>query len=303
MIKTLSKEQAETASFLCKFADFSYCRLEASEQLDPTFAVERGWIVDNVRSIHDPSSGMDFTFFVRVRVDPQTDKTILDLAVTFRGAQVTWRPQWLDVVSGLSRGLPQWQKSRDLVLRKLHVPMRRALLSGGTIYVTGQSMGHMLVQFAAADIVDDLAHDPTLEKHGKWTMENVSRHVVAYGFGGVGVNNLLTKIALPNGRKLSSDLLRYADVKHFVDDYDPARLLTWVYAGDNNRTWSAPKPYQPFRTAVKKSLIFRLFGIPLPNILLPFSFLWHFFYTAHSVTGYNISVFESSTARAQKSRA
>jgi hypothetical protein len=303
MIKTLSKEQAETASFLCKFADFSYCKLEASEQLDPTFAVERGWIVDNVRSIHDPSSGMDFTFFVRVRVDPETDKTILDLAVTFRGAQVTWRPQWLDVVSGLNRGLPQWRKSRDLVLRKLHVPMRRALLSGGKIYITGQSMGHMLVQFAAADIVDDLAHDPTLEKHGNWTVENVSRHVVAYGFGGVGVDNLLTKIALPNGRKLSSDLLRYADVKHFVDDYDPARLLTWVYAGDSSRTWSAPKPYQPFRTAVKKSLIFRLLGIPVPNILLPVSFLWHFFYTAHSVTGYNISVFERSTARVQKSRA
>jgi hypothetical protein len=300
MTETLTAAQAETASFLCKFADFSYCRLEASEQLDPSFAVERGWIVENVRSIHDPSSGMDFTFFVRVRMDPETDKTILDLAVTFRGAQVTWRPQWLDVVSGLNRGLPQWQKSRDLVLRKLHVPMRRALLSGGKIYITGQSMGHMLVQFAAADIVDDLAHDPALEKQGVWPVEKVARHVIAYGFGGVGVDNMLARIELPNGRTLSSALLKHADIKHFVDDNDPARLLTWVYVGDNNRTWSAPKPYRPLRTAVRKSLVIRLFGIPLPNILFPVSFIWHFFYTAHSVTGYNISDFQQSVARKRR---
>jgi hypothetical protein len=293
----LTEEQAETASFLCKFADFSYCRLEASEQLDPAFAAERGWIVENVRSIHDPSSGMDFTFFVRVRMDPETDQTILDLAVTFRGAQVTWRPQWLDVISGLNRGLPQWQKSRDLVLRKLHVPMRRALLSGGKIYITGQSMGHMLVQFAAADIVDDLAHDPGLAKQGVWPVEKVARHVIAYGFGGVGVDNMLHKITLPNNRKLSSALLAYADIKHFIDDNDPARLLGWVYVGDQNRTWSAPKPYAPFKTALRRSLITHALGFPLPNLFAPFSFLWHFFYTAHSVTGYNISEFRSSTSR------
>lgn len=297
MTDMLTAEQAETANFLCKFADFSYARKEASEQLDATVALERGWITRGVRSIHDPASGMDFTFFVRVRQDITTQKSMLDLAVAFRGAQVTWRPQWLDVVSGLNRGLPQWQKSRDLVLRKLRVPMRRALMSGGKIYITGQSMGHMLVQFAAADLIDDLAHDPNFEAQGVWPVEKVARQVVAYGFGGVGVDDILHKISLPNERKLSSDLLAEADIKHFLDDNDPARLLRWVYAGDRSRTWTAPKPYPPLRTAVRKSLILRLFGLPLPNLLAPLSFLWHFFYTAHSVTGYNLSEFSRSVAR------
>ncbi len=297
MSDRLTASQAEVANFLCKFADFSYARKEASEQLDETIALERGWKTKGVRSLHDPSSGMDFTFFVRVRVDETSQKNSLDLAVAFRGAQVTWRPQWLDVISGINRGLPQWQKSRDLVLRKLLVPMRRVLLSGGRIYITGQSMGHMLVQFAAADIVDALVHDPNLEAQGVWPVEKVARHVVAYGFGGVGVDDILHKILLPNDRILSSDLLAQADIKHFLDDNDPARLLSWVYAGDNNRTWTAPKPYPPFRTAVKKSLIIHLFGVPLPNLLAPLSFLWHFFYTAHSVTGYNLSAFARSVAR------
>jgi hypothetical protein len=296
-METLTPEQAATANFLCKFADFSYSRKEASEQLDETVAVEHGWNTRGVRSIHDPSSGMDFTFFVRVRVCAQTAGNILDLAVAFRGAQVTWRPQGLDVTAGLNRGLPQWQKSRDLVLRKLHVPMRRALATGGKIYITGQSMGHMLVQFAAADIVDDLAHDPNMAAHGTWPVDRVASHVVAYGFGGVGVDNVLDKIVLPNDRKLTSAVLDHADIKHFLDDHDPARLLGWVYAGDSNQTWSAPKPYPPFRTALRKSLWTQMFGITVPNLLAPVSFLWHFFYTAHSVTGYNISVFATSRAR------
>ncbi len=297
MSTQLTTEQAETANFLGKFADFSYSRLEASEQLDDAFAVERGWLVKNVRSIHDPSSGMDFTVFVRVRVDPASARNILDVAIAFRGAQVTWRAQRLDVTAGLKRGLPQWQKSRDLVLRKLHVPMRRALLSGGKIYITGQSMGHMLVQFAVADIIDDLAHDPALEKQGVWPVARVAAHVVAYGFGGVGVDDLLAKINLPNGRRLTSDLVAHADIKHFLDRWDPARLLKWIYVGDNNRIWSAPKPYPPFRTALKKSLITRALGFPLPNLLAPLAFLWHFFYTAHSVTGYNLSDFTRSQAQ------
>ncbi len=297
MSMTLSAAQAETANFLCKFADFSYSRLEASEQLDDMFAVEHGWRVKNVRSIHDPSSGMDFTIFVRVRVDEETAKNILDVAIAFRGAQVTWRAQRLDVTAGLKRGLPQWQKSRDLVLRKLHVPMRRALLTGGKIYITGQSMGHMLVQFAAADIIDDLAHDPALEKQGVWPVARVASHVVAYGFGGVGVEDLLAKISLPNGRKLTCALVADADIKHFLDRWDPARLLSWIYVGDSRRIWSAPKPYPPFRTALKKSLITRALGFPLPNLLAPLAFLWHFFYTAHSVTGYNLSDFTRSQAQ------
>jgi hypothetical protein len=294
---TLTPDQAATANFLCKFADFSYSRKEASEQLDDSIPMEHGWNTKGVRSIHDPSSGMDFTFFVRVRKTPETVAGVLDLAVAFRGAQVTWRPQGMDVTAGLNRGLPQWQKSRDLVLRKLQVPMRRALLTGGKIYITGQSMGHMLVQFAAADIVDDLAHDPNLAANGVWPVERVARHVVAYGFGGVGVDNVLAKIALPNGRKLTSALLDHADVKHFLDDHDPARLLSWAYAGGENCTWTAPKPYPPFRTALKKSLWTKLFGLTVPNLLAPVSFLWHFFYTAHSVTGYNLSEFARSHRR------
>jgi hypothetical protein len=293
----LTPEQAAIASFLCKFADFSYSRKEASEKLDPAIPVEQGWNTRGVRSIHDPSSGMDFTVFVRVRGDPITGKPILDLAVTFRGAQVTWRPQKLDVSAGLKRGLPQWQNSRDLVLRKLRLPMRRVLLTGGRIYVTGQSMGHMLMQFAAADIVDDLAHDTNLALQSVWSVERVARHMHAYGFGGVGVADILHEITLPNNRQLTNQVLDNADIKHFLDDHDPARLLSWDYAGGGNKTWTAPKPYPPFRTALRKSVISRRFGVPLPNLLAPISFLWHFFYTAHSVTGYNLSDFSLSVQR------
>jgi hypothetical protein len=290
--ETLSAEQAQIAKFLCKFADFSYSVKEAGTQLDSTIEIERGWNIRGVRSIHDPYSGLDFTIFVRVREHHR-----LDVAVCFRGAQVTWRPQGLDVIAGLRRGLPQWQKSRDLVLRKLHVPMRSALRSGGRIFITGQSMGHMLAQFAAADIIDDLGHDATLRATGDWDVPRVASRIVAYGFGGVGVADALSHVTVSDDRTLNANMLDGADIKHFLDDWDPARVFTWGYVGDNSRTWRAAKPYAPFRTALGKSLLVRLWGVPLPNLLAPISFLWHFFYTAHSVTGYGLSDYPRATPR------
>ncbi len=290
--ETLSAEQAQIARFLCKFADFSYSVKEAATKLDSSIEIEHGWNIRGVRSIHDPESGMDFTIFVRVNAHQK-----LDVAVCFRGAQVTWRPQGLDVIAGLQRGLPQWQKSRDLVLKKLHVPMRSALRSGGRIFITGQSMGHMLVQFAAADIIDDLGHDATLRATGYWDVARVASRVVAYGFGGVGIADALSKVDTSTGRKLNTTLLLGADIKHFIDDWDPARVFAWGYVGDNSRTWRAAKPYAPLRTALKKSLLIRLWGVSLPNLLAPISFLWHFFYTAHSVTGYGLSEYSRATPR------
>jgi hypothetical protein len=288
----LTQAQAEIASFFCKFADFSYSVKEASRALDPNIAIESGWNIRGVRSLHDPASGMDFTIFVR-----PSENHKLDVAVCFRGAQVTWRPQGLDVIAGLQRGLPQWQKSRDLVLRKLQTPMRAALRSGGRIFITGQSMGHMLAQFAVADIIDSLNHDPTLAATGDWPLERIGAHIIAYGFGGVGVSDALAKVTLPSGRMLSAEIIASADVKHFLDDWDPARTFSWAYVGDTSRTWRASKPYPPFRTAVRKSLLITLWGITLPNLLAPVSFLWHFFYTAHSVTGYGLSDYSKSTPR------
>ncbi len=286
--ETLSADQVAIARFLCKLSDFSYSRAEAAHQLDPDVPIEQGWQTHDVRSVHDPASGMDFTVFTRVSASGVTD-----VAVCFRGAQVTWRPQALDVVAGLRRGLPQWQRSRDLVLRKLAAPLRAAHLSAGRVFVTGQSMGHMLMQFAAVDIVDHLAQQP--ENAGD--AAQAGRQVVAYGFGGVGVADALLAIQLADGRQLNSALLDHADIKHFRDDWDPAGVFSWPYAGDGGRTWRAAKPYPPLRTAIGKSLWMTVGGVRLPNLMAPVSFLWHFFYTAHSVTGYGLSDYAKATPR------
>jgi hypothetical protein len=284
----LTPDQAAIAAFLAKFADFSYARKEAAEQLDPSVPIENGWLVYNVRSVGDPVSGLDFTMFSRIR-----DSGALDIAVALRGAQVTWRPQLADVGAGLRRGLPQWRQSRDLFLRKLLTPCRSALRSGGHVYITGQSMGHMLVQFAGCDLVQSLAADPQLAKCGTWTLERVAGHIHVYGFGGVGVAEVLGKVGLDPAA------LEPADVKHFVDRWDPAQLLWWRYAGDQGRTWTAPKPYPQVRTAWQRALWgHHKDGVKRFNILFPFAFLWHLFYTAHSVTGYNESDFARSQPRA-----
>lgn len=290
----LSPSQAETAAFLAKLADFAYDRLEASEQLDPGVPVENGWLARHVRSTGDRVSGLDYSLFSRIH-----DSGALDIAIAFRGAQVTWRPQLVDVRAGLLRGLPQWLGSRRRVLRKLHVPLRSCLRSGGHVYITGQSMGHMLVQFAAADVIDDLAHDAQLQKLGDWPLTEIARRFHVYGFGGVGIADLLERVTPSADRCLHEGLLDEADIKHFVDDWDPARLLGWRYAGDKGAVWTAPKPWPPVRTALTRAF-WRTsrWGWRWPNPLFPLAFLWHLFYTAHSVTGYNASDFHRSSRRA-----
>lgn len=289
----MSAEEAAIAGFLAKLADFSYDRLEAAEQLDPGIPVENGWLARHVRSIGDPASGLDYSLFSRI-----DDAGGLDIAIAFRGAQVTWRPQLLDVHAGLLRGLPQWQASRQAVLKKLHVPLRSCLRSGGQLFITGQSMGHMLVQFAAADLIDDLAHDAQLQKLGDWPASRIASRFHVYGFGGVGVADLLGRVAPAPNRVLDAALLDGADVKHILDSWDPAQLLRWRYAGGEGRSWTAPKPWPPVRTALTRAF-WRTsrWGWRYPNILFPLAFLWHLFYTAHSVTGYNASDFTRSRQR------
>jgi hypothetical protein len=278
MTERLTEAQAQIASFLAKFADFSYERKEAAEQLDPAISIENGWLVRSIRKVSDPVSGLDFSIFSRI-----SDDGALDIAVALRGAQVTWRPQLADVGAGLLRGGPQWQRSRDLFLRKLLVPARSAILSGGAIYITGQSMGHMLMQFAAAELAQRLANDAKL---AHVPPRQIAQRIHGYGFGGVGVATWLPRLGL------DSTWLAGADIKHFIDSWDPAQLLRWTYVGDEGGTWTAPKPYAPVPEAWRRAM-----GGARFNLTAPLAFLWHLFYTAHSVTGYNASDFTRSERR------